>query len=228
MDLTYCELDEVTSTNTYAAESSAFLPPGLHVISARLQTAGRGQRGRFWLSPAGSIAATFCVPSKPNPSLSLVLALSLCGVLQKKGLQPSIKWPNDIKLGQLKLAGILAECTSTHMLIGIGINVNVAASFLEGIDQPATSLSVATGREHDPKLLLRELGASFRDHLYLYERYGFAFFQAGFTSLCQDIGKQIVDKDKGSLGLALGTAEDGALLVRDVEGHVKRLYTLIR
>ena len=74
------------------------------------------------------------------------------------GLEPELKFPNDVLVGGRKVAGILAEAREQRVVLGIGVNVNVTAEELpQEVDRPATSLLVETGRELDRAELLAEL-----------------------------------------------------------------------
>ena len=151
-------LPEVDSTNTYVAKHLEELPDGMLVIAGR-QTAGRGRRGRVWLSPdAVNIYATLVVKTPGKPFLSGAV-VGLAGLRLAQELAPDahsfLKWPNDIYLGTRKLAGILCEGAGfrdgrlTGIAAGIGINVNLEQAVLDSLDRPATSLAAAAGRTWD-------------------------------------------------------------------------------
>ena len=124
------------------------------VAVAEVQTAGRGRLGRSWVAPAGtsvlvSIALRPPVPTPSLPELSLVagraVAAAIAGVT---GLEPVVKWPNDVLLEGRKVAGILAEAREGRVVLGIGINVTQSAGELpDRPEHPATSLLLETGRE---------------------------------------------------------------------------------
>ena len=88
-------------------------------IFAERQTFGRGQQGREWHSPRGGVwvSAAFPMPKMPNSSgiFGLAVALSLVESFEKQGLFVRIKWPNDLMIGQKKLAGLLI--TLKHLVI---------------------------------------------------------------------------------------------------------------
>ncbi len=134
---------------------------------AESQTAGRGRRGHHWLSPpTGNIYLSVCWCFEKPPRLlaltSLLTGISVCDSLQQLGLQgQGLKWPNDILLGNKKLAGILVE--SSHqcqkLVIGIGLNVsrngiNIHAEDRCSLDQ---HLSVVPDRNQLVALLLDNL-----------------------------------------------------------------------
>lgn len=154
-------LDEVDSTNTYALDNLSKLPDKA-LIFADSQTAGRGRRGRTWLSPRGvNIYASFVVK---NPSFPVYCAAWIGGLTALEALREYVpfldfwlKWPNDVYCRNRKIAGVLCEsrtCSGGNpkgIVIGIGINLNMAKDVLDTIDRPATSVFVETGRQVDLK-----------------------------------------------------------------------------
>ena len=132
---------EVDSTNRYVRDEAAALwqNRGINdfaVVSAGLQTAGRGQRGNTWSSNAGE-NLLFSILARPGESLkvteqfllSQAVALSIHDAMKCYGIDTLLKWPNDIYAGSRKLAGILLELDYSgafveQAIIGIGLNVN--------------------------------------------------------------------------------------------------------
>ena len=129
-------LPEVDSTNTYLKQlASNGAPDETAVLSIR-QTAGRGRRGRSFLSEPGGLYLSYLI--RPHESaqellhLTALAGLCVCNaVRQVTGMQPSIKWPNDPVLNGKKLCGILTELSVSletqepeYVVIGIGINCN--------------------------------------------------------------------------------------------------------
>ena len=134
------------------------------LVVADEQTAGRGRLGRRWLALAGtsllcSLQLRPHVRSERLPELTGVAALACSEAIGAvAGIQPELKFPNDLLVGGRKLAGVLAEAREERIVLGIGINVNLTAQQLPlEVDRPATSLLVETGREHDRGALLVEL-----------------------------------------------------------------------
>jgi BirA family transcriptional regulator, biotin operon repressor / biotin---[acetyl-CoA-carboxylase] ligase len=149
-------LDEVGSTNDYALGLA-----GKHVTSvvvARLQTGGRGRFRRQWFSDEGSLTASLLLfagaPDFPRPSFLVHLAgLALSrAVEQTAAIGTQIRWPNDVMVGEKKLAGILCEGRRSAVAVGIGLNVN-QEQFPEDLPE-AVSLRMATGRQWDKLYLL--------------------------------------------------------------------------
>ena len=134
------------------------------VVAAGEQTAGRGRLGRRWFAPAGT-SLLFSVQLLPRiesarlPELTGVAARACAeAIATVTGLAPAVKHPNDVLLGGRKVAGILAEAREERVVLGIGINVNVAGPDLPTeIDRAPTSLLVESGRETDRAELLGEM-----------------------------------------------------------------------
>ena len=138
-------------------------PEGALVV-AEEQTAGRGRLGRRWLAPAGtsllcSLQLRPTVAAERLPELTSVASRACAeAIAELTALEPVLKFPNDVLVGGRKVAGILAEAREERVVLGMGVNVNVAAAALpQDVVRPATSLLVETGREVDRAELLVEL-----------------------------------------------------------------------
>src|SRR5262249_19760006 len=138
------------STNVEALHLARQSEHGPLWITADRQTAGRGRRGRAWVSPLGNLHARL-LPTQPTaaehwPQLSFVAALAihdaLVDVAADLKLLLAIKWPNDILLAGAKLAGILIETESGLNAVAVGIGVNCAVHPAD-TDFPATDLAPA-------------------------------------------------------------------------------------
>jgi len=125
--------DELGSTSDWLKQNAASEPVGT-VVFTESQTAGRGRRENRWIAPRGK-DLMFSMLLKPSaalerwPRLTTLAALAICKAIEAElPLQPRIKWPNDIYLGDLKTSGLLAETVSTceglALVLGIGLNVN--------------------------------------------------------------------------------------------------------
>jgi BirA family biotin operon repressor/biotin-[acetyl-CoA-carboxylase] ligase len=125
------------------------------------QTEGRGRLGRTWVSPPG-VSLLFSVLLEPPvetarlPELTVVAGEAVReAIAEVTGLAPKVKLPNDILIGGRKTAGILAEAREGRVVLGIGVNVNLAESDLP--ETSATSLLVESGAEVDRAELLVEI-----------------------------------------------------------------------
>jgi len=156
----YEHVDSIPSTQLLLAADE---PEGA-LVAAEEQTEGRGRLGRRWLAPRGtsllcSLQLRPDVPGDRLPELTGVAAQAVAEtVAALAGVEPELKFPNDVLVGGRKLAGVLAEARESRVVLGIGINVNVGEDELpREVDTPATSLLVETGRELDRAELLVEL-----------------------------------------------------------------------
>ena len=134
------------------------------IVTADLQTAGRGRLGRRWISEAGQglylslVLRPSCAPDAA-PLLTLVAGLGVKDALERlAGVQCDIRWPNDILIRERKCGGILVEMDARrgrvdHVIVGIGINLN-HLEFPEHIEETATSLRIETGRLWEPESVL--------------------------------------------------------------------------
>jgi BirA family biotin operon repressor/biotin-[acetyl-CoA-carboxylase] ligase len=168
--------DCVGSTNDVAAQWVAQTAPDLALVVADEQTTGRGRAGRHWYTPPGS-ALAFSLVMYPtleqhgSPSrLTALGALAVCEALKNRyQLLAKIKWPNDVLVGDKKVAGVLAEAQWTGgrlsaVILGIGINVapaSVEAALAHETELrfPATSVESALGRPVDRLELLHAVVA---------------------------------------------------------------------
>ena len=149
------------STNDDARRAASDGAGDGHTVVADAQTAGRGSRGRSWLSPPGtdlyvSVIAHVALPLASLPPLTLAVGLAVAEALEPflpAACRPEVKWPNDVWVDRQKVAGVLVEGASLGarpepLVIGIGINVN-RATFPDDLPQPATSLARVIGQEVD-------------------------------------------------------------------------------
>ena len=133
------------------------------VVVAEVQTAGRGRQGRSWVSEPGNLLASVLL----RPEMSQLAFIPIIGgiaiaraVRKTTGLDPRIKWPNDLMVHGRKVAGILAESAIAgdsvcYAVLGIGVNVNLDPAQSEGLAVLATSLNAAAGYEVPREDLLR-------------------------------------------------------------------------
>lgn len=138
---------EIDSTNTYLKNTYKLLG-NFTFVSADYQSNGKGRNDRTWTSEKGeNLMFSFLIKDeeliKQSPIISLLSAVEVAKVLETykiKGV--SIKWPNDVFIGDKKVCGILAEGQLPNfMVVGVGINVNQKV-FPDGLRRPATSVSL--------------------------------------------------------------------------------------
>lgn len=136
-----------TSTMDEARKRAhAGLPDGTVVVAEEM-TAGRGQRGHTWHAPKGGLYLSFVVRDLDDARLlTIAMGNAVAEALEVAGVEPRLKWVNDVHVGGRKVAGILVEGESTgarldFLVVGIGVNVNGAPdSFPAGLGQTATTL----------------------------------------------------------------------------------------
>lgn len=159
---------EVTSTSDLAATWAEHGAAEGAVVIADAQSAGRGRYGRSWASPpgAGLYLSTVLKPAAAMlPLLTIAAGVAVAeGIERAAGLRTSLKWPNDVLVGDRKLAGLLAEVVAANTaILGIGINV-MPGSYPADVAARATSLEAELGRAIDRGLLFVEVLASFASH----------------------------------------------------------------
>jgi len=152
MNITVLTYDSLDSTNTEALKQARQgADEGLCIV-ARQQTAGRGRHGRVWVSQKNA-GLYFSIVLRPKldtkflPLITLMTGVAVHDTLQDLGLNPDIKWVNDVLLNGKKISGILAETTETNngLAVGVGIGINLkSTNFPPEIADIATSLESET------------------------------------------------------------------------------------
>ena len=151
----------INSTNTYARELAEKSSASGSVILAEQQTAGRGRRGKNWVSPFAaniylSIVWDFEQGAQALEGLSLAIGVAVKRALTTHGVQGvKLKWPNDIYVEQKKLGGILLEMIGDpaghcSVIVGVGLNVTMPASQANAIDQDWTDVTTELQDQQSP------------------------------------------------------------------------------
>ncbi|MFW5679168.1 MAG: biotin--[acetyl-CoA-carboxylase] ligase [Pseudomonadota bacterium] len=211
--------DEVGSTQDLA-RAHARAGMGDVVVVARRQTAGRGRLDRAWTSPEGNLYASVVLPVALPPRLlpcsSLVVAVALAEAIEDLGGRPRLKWPNDLLLDGRKIAGILLELDSGHLLIGTGINIAAAPPL-----ETATSLAAA-GIATTPDRLLAAYLPHLRNRFTRLHEAGFAPIREAWLARAAGLGAdlRVVRSGDVLLGRHGGIDETGALRVETPSGVV--------
>lgn len=230
-------LAEVGSTNEAAmVAGDKGEPEGLAILADR-QTAGRGRRGRAWASPPGvglytSILLRPNLPPNDLALLTLVAGLGAAEAIREvTTLTSRLKWPNDVLVDGAKVSGILTELASEgstvcHAVVGIGINVNHDQDDLPAEVRPlATSLRLLAGR----MIARADLAAAVYnglDHWYHVLCDGGAqtiLEQARAWNATLGNPVEVIAGEERWQGLAVDLDADGALLVRDSIGELRRV-----
>ncbi|HSU56486.1 MAG TPA: biotin--[acetyl-CoA-carboxylase] ligase [Candidatus Dormibacteraeota bacterium] len=205
------------------------------VVFAEAQTKGRGRLGRKWMSPSGkglwfSILLRPALPPQDTTRLTVASATALRRAIQNEtGLEPQIKWPNDILLNGRKVAGILTELSAEldrvkYIILGIGVDVN-QSEFPPELRRIATSLRMeadkVVSRSELAVAILRELD---RDYARVCDG-RFAEVSEEWEAHCTTIGRNVVIRmgERAVRGRAESLGPDGALVLRTEHGHLERI-----
>lgn len=227
-DIKYFEA--VGSTNDEALAWANKGARDLSLVIADEQTLGRGRLDRPWFTPAGTALAfslIFHPTLEEKPFLTRLVglaALSVTEAVRKLGLDPEIKWPNDVLLNQRKLAGILIEASwveeeAAFVIIGIGVNVlKRAVPDTDILRFPGTSLESALGKPVEREPLLRDIIQQF---IALRPELGTDAFMNKWGSALAYRGRQVrveMGGEQTVSGRLEGILSDGSLRLRDDNG----------
>lgn len=217
-------MDEAAKLGEGDAEEGA-------VVVAEVQTAGRGRQGRSWVSQPGNllVSVMFRPTLEALPFISIIGGIAAARAVRKiTGLEPKIKWPNDLLIGGRKAAGILAESVITgdtvwYAVLGVGMNVSLDAGETEEISSIATSVNAAAGTEVPREDLLRQFLMDL-DALYLALGQGKSPI-GEWQDLLETTGRRLVATwgNDTFTGVAEGTDEMGNLVLRQDDGTLVTL-----
>jgi len=228
-------LSVVDSTNRYAREQAANHASSGLVVLAEKQTAGRGRRGKVWVSPLASniymsVVWDFSGAGDTLKGLSLAIGVAVRRALLKLGVADiKLKWPNDIFVNGKKLGGILLEMigdpsVECSVIVGIGINVLMPDLSAEAIDQDWTDLQKASSVTISRNELVACLITETFEVLGNFQRTGFSVYRAEWQAA--DLLKNqsgTISKDRESVsGIVLGVDNSGSLRMRLSDGEEQR------
>ncbi|RMV34178.1 BirA bifunctional protein [Pseudomonas syringae pv. maculicola] len=214
--------DSIDSTNAEASRLIALGAPMPLLVVAEQQTAGRGRRGRKWVSPFAenlyySLVLRIDGGMRQLEGLSLLVGLAVMNVLRDMGVQGAgLKWPNDVLVGRQKIAGILLELIGDpadvcHVIIGVGVNVNMRAS--TEVDQLWTSVRLQTGAPADRNTIAARISSQLEALLVVHRQEGFLAFQKEWEQghLWQGAAVKLLSGIETVEGVVLGVDSLGAL-----------------
>lgn len=214
----------IDSTNQYLIQRISELTSG-DVCIAEYQSAGRGRRGRQWISPFGRnlyLSMYWKLDQGPAAAigLSLVVGVIMAEVLQKLGAEGvKVKWPNDLYLNDKKLSGILVELTGktgdvAHIVTGIGINIAMSKNQNEAINQQWINLE-QVGIKIDRNELACEITNALREAFVQFEKQGLSVFIERWKRLDNFMDRRVklIIGEKEIFGIAKGINDQGALLL---------------
>ncbi|MHC8359749.1 bifunctional biotin--[acetyl-CoA-carboxylase] ligase/biotin operon repressor BirA [Pseudomonas sp. LS2P72] len=226
--------DSIDSTNAEALRAIERGQAAPFLVLAERQTAGRGRRGRKWASPFAeniyySLVLRIEGGMRQLEGLSLVVGLAVMQALRELGISGAgLKWPNDVLVGQKKIAGILLELVGDpadvcHVVLGVGINVNMQIT--DEVDQQWTSMRLESGKVFDRNHLVGELGAMLQAYLSRHQVDGFSAIQAEWEQnhLWQGRAVSLIAGVNHIDGEVLGIDNQGALRLK--VGGVEKVFS---
>ena len=222
---------EVDSTNRLLLDAARAGEPEGVVAVADFQSAGRGRLGRTWSAPPGAslLVSVLVRPDVPPDRAHLVTmaaGLAACdAVWLVAGFNPSLKWPNDLVVGDRKLGGMLTEADLADgrvkaLVVGLGLNVNWH-DFPPEIAEVAVACNQVTGETVDRSDLLVRLLERFEDrYAGLAGAYGPEGVVAEYRQRCSTLGRRVrIEQADGAFeGTAVDVDDDGRLVVERDEG----------
>jgi BirA family biotin operon repressor/biotin-[acetyl-CoA-carboxylase] ligase len=226
----------IDSTNDYLMRRLPNQVASGQVCLAEYQSAGRGRRGRQWISPFGSqiyLSMYWYLEQGLSAAmgLSVVTALAVSDAIKAhSGVQVQLKWPNDIYLDGVKLAGILIDLEGqalepSHCVIGIGLNLNMPSESGKLIEQKWTDLQSHSKVDIDRNALSAQL-------IYCLQRRLLEHQQLGLSPMLDEwhvhdafLNKRVklITGDRTTHGICRGVNNQGALLL-EVNGQVQPIY----
>ncbi len=226
------------STNDRAGELARRGAPEGTLVIADAQDAGRGRRGRIWISPpgAGLFMSVILRPDTEPSRISMVtLAAAMAvreGIRKASGLETLIKWPNDIVAHGKKICGILTEMhmekgAAAYVVTGIGVNVN-AETFPAALSERASSVYLETGRKVSRAEIAAAVCGELEDVYEIFRRtWDLSELRDQYNNWLVSRGRRVrVLASKGSWeGEAEGIDRMGRLLVRRTDGKLERVVS---
>ncbi|MFC4015683.1 biotin--[acetyl-CoA-carboxylase] ligase [Nonomuraea purpurea] len=226
-------VESTGSTNADLAEAARRGAEEGAVLVAEAQEAGRGRLGRTWSAPPRS-GLTFSILLRPEAPpaaqgwLSLLYGVAAASAVRRLAeVDVRLKWPNDLLIGERKLAGVLAERVGDAVVIGMGLNVTLRPEELPV--ETATSLGIeeAACLDRDPLLraVLREVEAHYREWAQAGGDAEASGLRSAYLAASATIGRRVrveLPNEQSLTGLATGVDHFGHLLL-DAEGEQ---YTL--
>ena len=225
-DMDIFTLEKVDSTNNYVKNNLDKLDDRT-VVRALRQTSGRGRLSRSWVDLGeGNVFLSFVL--KPSASfneiysnLTQYLSVILCKLLEKYGLKPQIKWPNDVLISGKKIAGILSETVvqgtkCKGIVLGIGINLNAQQEDINMIsDKIATSLNIELKSKINAEGFINELVELFYKDYDEFLKKGFEFIKSEYIARAYFLGSEITVKgfSDSKSGLAKEINSRGELIL---------------
>lgn len=228
--------ETLSSTNLFLRERFIQGAGHAEICLSESQNAGRGRRGRSWVSPWGrglllSVGWRFEGGAAALEGLSLAVGVVMAQVLEKYELNVALKWPNDVLMvggdGLGKLAGILLELSGDvegpcEVVVGVGLNVMLPESLRSQLDQPAAA--VADQAPHVSRnILAAELIEALLSLLVRFEQTGFGSWQEAWNQRNVHVGREVdvIQGTRHYVAVVEGVDETGNLQVRRGEDMLR-------
>lgn len=231
------EFETLDSTSTYVKQNIESLTDRA-IVSTKIQTNGHGRFSRTWVD-LGEDNIYMTIVLKPSETFSEVysnltqyLSVCLCKQLEEYGLNPQIKWPNDVLLNGKKVCGILAETVFRGgklkgIALGIGVNLNANIDNINKIDRPATAVNIEinqnVNKQEFMQKLLEKFFANYNDFLkngfkYIKEDYEKRSFLSG---VAKRINIAVFNTVKS--GEFKGFDDNGTLILLNQDGIIETI-----
>jgi len=230
-------MDITTSTNSVMMQRASEGLPHASCIATNIQTAGKGRRGRKWVSELGenltfSFLWRFNQGAAMLSGLSLVVGIALIRTFKQLGInQALLKWPNDVLIfhekAYKKLAGILIELQGdmdgqSFAVIGIGINLNISKKQIKKIDQPAIDLQTITQESMNPNNLIALIIKELAKVLSEFELNGFSSLKEEWV-MSHAFHEKVISLTKGDgqnvTGKVTDISDEGSLILQTNQGQ---------
>lgn len=204
------------------------------IILAEHQSNGYGRFKRQWLDLGGeNIFMSMCLKldgfNENIVGITQFTALILAKTFEIYGIQPTIKWPNDIHVNGRKISGILAESVIKNsklegIVLGLGININSDEKLFDSVSQKVTSLSTEVSKKINKDEFIENLVQKFEADYEKFLDNGFLIFKNEYISYLNCIDKEISVKnyDKTFTGIARNVSDNG-LLILETNGELKEI-----
>ncbi len=222
---------ETDSTNRLARQLAHDGEPEGSIVLAEVQHGGRGRLGRHWSSPQGGIWLSLILRPQiaPYEAQLLTLAAAVAAVEATRvvaGIEPGIKWPNDLLIGERKVAGILTEVSAemervNFLILGVGVNANFSADSFPGeLKSTAATLLEQSGHPVDRAAWVRTFLVNMEKLYFDSLSLGFVRVLELWRSYSVTLGRVVSVRltDRTVEGVALDIDDKGALVVKTATG----------
>ena len=224
------DLEACGSTNDEAARMARAGAKHGTVVIAEHQTHGRGREGRAWAAASGNLYLSAVLrpplPLVDVPPMTLAIGIGVCDTVRSFGAPAVLKWPNDLLVGDRKLAGVLVEAQSQGnrldaVVVGIGVNVDTTP---DPVAHLGTSVAEAAGTTIDREAFITALLANVELWVDRYVAIGLeAVISAWRDRMAVGLAARAIVDGRTLTGLVAGLAADGALLLREADGQLHQI-----